>query len=158
LDAKTPLLRKLRDLYALGMRNQLGGVYHCSSLSYELLMLACDEFLPCSYIKNDVKFIPLVISFCVENIGKKISIDDMASVANLSRFHFGRLFKESQGVSPGIFLNNLRMKNALKLIQTEVLSVKEISEICGFEDSSYFCKVFKKCFGTSPEKYRRGKR
>ncbi len=150
------LIRRLAEIYC-GGRHGIRSAYEASALGYELLMLLCEEVLPRSHLSKEPEFIERVISHCMDHIGDDISVEAMASVAGLSRFHFSRLFRRSQGVSPGAFLINLRMKQALRLIQTEALSVKEISGICGFKDPSYFCKVFRRYFEESPEKFRKGK-
>jgi AraC-like DNA-binding protein len=46
------------------------------------------------------------------------------------------------------------MKRAVRLLQTERITIKEISDRCGFSDTSYFCKVFRKEFKISPEVFR----
>jgi len=73
----------------------------------------------------------------------------MAEVAGLSRYHFSRRFQDARGVSPARFLAELRMQEAVRLIQTN-LAVNEVARRCGFRDPNYFCKAFRRSFGVSP--------
>jgi AraC-like DNA-binding protein len=57
-------------------------------------------------------------------------------------------------MAPMNFLNELRVKMAIRLLQAEKLSVKETAQRCGFEDVSYFCKVFRKYQKISPGGFR----
>ncbi|OGV39411.1 MAG: hypothetical protein A2020_09295 [Lentisphaerae bacterium GWF2_45_14] len=99
-------------------------------------------------------FIKTVVDFCMEHISDPLNVDDMAEAAGYSRYHFTRLFKKSQGMSPALFLKQLKLKQAERLLQTELLTVNEIADRCGFDDSSYFCKVFREEYGHSPGEYR----
>lgn len=71
------------------------------------------------------------------------------SVSTLQR-EFNKTFK----TSPKKYLNALRMKKAAEMLAENQLSVKEIANICGFEDEKYFSRKFKKHFGCSPKLYR----
>jgi AraC-like DNA-binding protein len=103
---------------------------------------------------NDA-IIKTVVDYCMDHISEPISVDDLAEVAGYSRYHFSRMFSASQGMSPGAFVKDLRLKHAERLLQTELMSVKEIADACGFEDDSYFCKAFRKAYKISPGEYRK---
>ena len=103
----------------------------------------------------DPKFIRQVIDHCMEHISDPITVDDLADVAGYSRYHFSRLFAASQGISPAAFVKDLRLKQAVRLLQTELMTVKEIADSCGFEDASYFCKAFRQAYKVSPGEYRK---
>jgi AraC-like DNA-binding protein len=78
----------------------------------------------------------------------------MAKCAGYSRYHFTRLFKQYMGNSPQYFMNELRIRMAVRFLQTEQLSIKEIAQRCGFDDVSYFCKIFRKFQKVSPNEFR----
>lgn len=100
-------------------------------------------------------FIRNVIEYAMQNMSKPIGIEELAKVAEYSRFHFSRVFHEWYGKSPSDFLREIRLQRAVRLLQTEMISVGDISVRCGFRDPSYFCKVFRKEFGVSPETFRK---
>lgn len=99
-----------------------------------------------------------VIDFAVENFHEKIGVEEMAEISGMSRYHFSRLFSVYTGKSPGKFLRHLRLKKALRLLQFELVSVKELAERCGFSNQSYLCRAFKSEYGKSPSVYRRKKK
>jgi AraC-like DNA-binding protein len=74
-------------------------------------------------------------------------------------FHYDylrKLFKKEVGVSPLEYLTDLRMKSAETLLTamwTNEYSITEIAQMCGFADSLYFSRVFKKHFGCAPSNY-----
>lgn len=127
-----------------------------SALAYEFMMSLFDDFVkgPRGSI-DEPSFMKNVMDFCIKNLDKPIDVDDMAKISGYSRFHFCRIFTKYQGKPPSVFLKNLRLRHSLRLLQTELLTIKEIALKSGFQEASYFCKVFKKEFGVSPEEYRK---
>lgn len=78
-------------------------------------------------------------------------------------FHYDylrKLFKKEMGMSPLEFMTDLRMKAAEKLLTsmwTNEYSISEIAQMCGYEDSLYFSRVFKKRFGCAPSSFSKRK-
>ena len=95
-----------------------------------------------------------VHAFCRKNLDRPISVDELARVAGCSRWHFTRRFQEIEGVPPHEFIIAQKMRLAVRMLQTTAAPVKEIAMQCGFEDTSYFCKVFKHHYGMTPGGYR----
>jgi transcriptional regulator GlxA family with amidase domain len=95
-----------------------------------------------------------VEAFARANFSKPIGVDDLARVAGMSRFHFGREYRKQRGITPGKYLAALRFEQAMELLQGEALSVSEIAERCGFGNADYFSHAFRKRFGFSPTEYR----
>ena len=83
-----------------------------------------------------------------------ISVRDLARRVYLSETHFRRLFKQVFGTSPVKFIRNRRIDHACALLRTSKLSVKEISQQCGFSDTSFFSRVFRSVTGQTPASYR----
>jgi AraC-like DNA-binding protein len=95
-------------------------------------------------------------TYLKEQIARDISVQEMADFCNLSRSHFSRLFSEQMGISPRVYLEDLRLKTAMGILYNERASVKETAIRCGITDVNYFCRLFKKRFGVSPGKYKEG--
>lgn len=68
--------------------------------------------------------------------------------------YLSRLFKDETGIKFVVYLNNLRLKHALRLLETTNLKVYEIAEQVGYSNLSYFSTVFKKNFGQNPFDYK----
>jgi AraC-like DNA-binding protein/ligand-binding sensor protein len=89
-----------------------------------------------------------------ENYTRKLSLQEIADASGLSAPYFSTIFKEEMGENLSNYLNRLRVeKAATMLIETE-LTLNEIAGACGFEDQSWFSKIFKSFTSLSPGKYR----
>jgi AraC family transcriptional regulator of arabinose operon len=97
----------------------------------------------------------MVLEFINENLKRQLVIRDLATVVNLSPGRLAHLFKNEVGLSPQRYANNLRLEKAKKLLESGVLSVKEISSEIGFPNVSSFCRCFKAHYSTTPGQYRR---
>lgn len=130
-----------------------------SALAYQLVMKIADKLLLQQGDKSHTpEAIIQAIDYCLEHLHEPITVDDLANASGYSRFHFSRLFKKHQGTSPANFIRNLRLQHAIRLLQSEIISVKEVADRCGFTNDNYFCKVFRQEFGTSPNLYRNGEK
>lgn len=96
-----------------------------------------------------------VLSWIDQNIGRTISVGDLAVRAAMSERTFLRRFREATGVSPIEYLVRARIRRAVELLdaQTPKLAISEISARCGFEDSNYFTRQFRRRMGMSPSAY-----
>ena len=83
-----------------------------------------------------------------------ISLQELAGMAGLSTSHFGRAFKQSEGVSPHRYLLLCRVRHASGLLLETELALSEIAIASGFADQSHFCRQFNKLVGTTPSTYR----
>lgn len=145
------------EVLKLREENRLQSPYLVSRYAYDFIMdIFIDLNFDMSGRRDCPDFVAHVNDFCLRNLSRRIGVNEMAEVAGLSRFHFSREFSRYVGVSPAEYLHDLRMRKALSMLQTELMTVKEIAFACGFEDSSYFCKVFRSFYGNSPDAFRRG--
>jgi AraC-like DNA-binding protein len=89
-----------------------------------------------------------------ENYHRKISLKEVADMSGLSAPYFSTIFKEEMGENFSSYLNQLRVEAASRLLRETNQSLSEIAGACGFEDQSWFSKIFKSYTGLSPGKYR----
>lgn len=155
LGDDSPALAAALDICRRAAQKSLASPYQASALAYSLAMQLTQESMPVSVGKSAPAYIRKVVDFCRDHLQDPIGVDDMAKAAKLSRFHFTRQFFEARGVTPGRFLAELRLQEAIRLVQDSTLSVKDIAKRCGFSDGNYFCKVFRKSFGVSPGAFRK---
>lgn len=94
-----------------------------------------------------------VLSFIAENYGEPITLDDLAGSAGMNSRYFCRVFKSLMHQTPMEYLNYYRIESACEQLATTDRSVTEIALACGFSDSCYFGKVFKKRKGVTPSHY-----
>ena len=89
-----------------------------------------------------------------ENYTRKISLREIARASGLSAPYFSTIFKEEMGENLSNYLNRLRVEKAAAMLVTTDLPISEIAASCGFEDQSWFSKIFKNNTGLTPGKYR----
>lgn len=89
-----------------------------------------------------------------DNLGERLTIDDLARAAMFSKFHFTRVFLRVTGLSPGRFLSALRLAEAKRLLATTVISVADISHQVGYNSVGTFSARFSSSVGVSPSGYR----
>ncbi len=95
------------------------------------------------------------IEYLMDNYNEEISLQQLSQIANLSPYHFIRVFKSQTGITPYQFLIGIKIHKAMDLLKSSQLSVTEISSRCGFANPSYFAAIFKKRNGITPSRYRK---
>ena len=95
-----------------------------------------------------------VMSFILSNSQSQISLQEVAAMANLSKEAFCRFFKARTGKTFTEFLNQVRVHTATKLLQETDLPISQIAFESGFQNLSYFNRIFKKIHGQSPKDFR----
>jgi AraC family transcriptional regulator len=100
----------------------------------------------------------LAIEFMHDNFGRELALEEIASAAYLSEYHFARLFKQITGVTPHVYLANVRLERARKLLADTALPISEIASMVGYQSQSHFSKMFRSVTGITPRAYREGSR
>lgn len=95
-----------------------------------------------------------MLSYIHENYQKKISINSLMDCASISRSECFRCFHFFTGKNPIEYLNEYRLSKAACLLRETDMTITETGFTCGFSDSSYFGKMFRKKYGLSPLQYR----
>ena len=90
------------------------------------------------------------VEFMKENLDKKLTLDRIAEKTGLSKYYFLRLFKTYTGYTINTYLTLLRCDRAMQLLKSGDYTVGEVSELCGFDNRSYFSKIFKQHTGQLP--------
>lgn len=83
-----------------------------------------------------------------------ISMHDAAAAVGYSEPYFCRMFKQQFGQSFTSYLTEYRIEEAKKLLAKPTVKVKEVGVLCGYPDSNYFIKVFRRATGKNPSEYR----
>ncbi len=89
------------------------------------------------------------------NAFENLSLDELASLADMSTPTFKRKFKELIGESPGQYIKRIRLEKAADLLKGTEERVSTIAYDCGFWDPNYFSKSFHAKYGLSPMEYRK---
>ncbi len=153
----------IREVF-LSNTNYINEIEQFSSLEELSVWLNCimHRFIAYSFDFTQVKHsnvVYKVMEYVKANYSQKISLDDIARHVYLSRSYLSSMFKEETGESLFSYINKVRVEKSKLFLLDNAISLVDISSLCGFDDQSYFTKVFKKFTGVSPKKYRdsRGK-
>lgn len=103
---------------------------------------------------NNLMHLANAISFIEDHYLEPLSLEDIAGKSNISIRHLNRIFRSYYQMTPISYLQKLRLEKACHLLKNGNMSITEISYECGFNDSNYFTRQFKKTFGKSPKTYR----
>ena len=89
-----------------------------------------------------------------------LALEELAAVAGYSVFHFARMFRASTGQTPAAYVREVRMARAAQLLADAQLSfwtVAEVGAAVGYASPPAFAAAFRRVWGVSPSRYRRGK-
>lgn len=106
-------------------------------------------------ISNYQPAISKAVQWMTESLAKDISLEKIARQANLSPFHFSRIFKQATGKTLYGYLTELRIKKAAQLLKSAFVSISETASACGFSNQSHFTRSFKTRMGFTPSAYQK---
>ena len=108
------------------------------------------------FLKDDGKLIWLkcVMNLIKQKYNQTLTLDQMASSAGFSPKYFCRIFHEVTHYTPMEYLNQYRINRACEMLLDGNETVEDIAYCCGFNDMSYFIKLFKRYKNTTPLRYR----
>ncbi|MDR1471855.1 MAG: helix-turn-helix domain-containing protein [Synergistaceae bacterium] len=127
----------------------------------ELCMLLSDvmnQYIDCIFSlshKKNIEDINKAVQYIWQNYSNKITLEDAAKTVYLSPSYFCKLFQKRVGCNFNVYLNRLRIEKSKQLLLQYDLRIADIVSMVGFEDQSYFTKVFKRIAGVSPTHFRR---
>lgn len=96
-----------------------------------------------------------MLSYVHENFGQHLSVQDIAQSGKVSRTECFKLFQNILHKTPTEYLNEYRLSTAAMLLTHSQKSITDIALSCGFGDTSYFSKIFRKQYGVTPREYRK---
>ena len=159
----SPRIRHLAmDLAADMMARPQARAAHEAALS-ELMIAVIERFtpwrsFPASIRETNARLgdwrIRRVVASMRAETRRDAGLDAYAKEAGLSRAHFFRLFESTIGVPPKVYLNVVRMEQAVGAVLTQTASVSDISHQLGFAEPAHFTRFFRNHSGVSPSEFR----
>ncbi len=152
--------RTITALFDWGKKQERGYEFMLQGCLYQLMGIVYE--LGCYSEQNDIRKdtgryidrLKDVIIYIENNYTEAITLDSMAKTADLNPRYFCRFFKKLTNRSPIEYLNYYRIECACSQLKERELTITEIAHNCGFNDSSYFIKVFHNIKGITPRQYR----
>ncbi|SFL36560.1 response regulator transcription factor [Pelosinus propionicus] len=124
----------------------------------EAWMLASLDHFMDNMLENrssmNLRVINKACDYIVKNYHKNISLEEVAQTVHLSPFYFSRLFKQEKGYNFVDFLTKVRIEKAKKMLQNPDFTAVRIAAEVGYQDASYFSRVFRQTMGMTPNQYR----
>ena len=96
-----------------------------------------------------------IFNYIKDELKGDLSNKTLANVANVSEDYVGQYFKSLTGINPQDYIEYQRMEEAVSLLRTTKMSIKQIGEEVGYKDTAYFCRRFKMMFGIPAGKMRK---
>lgn len=122
------------------------------------------EFLEIIELLKNVQYqkgkscIQEIEEYLCQRYDQDIKLQDIADRFFLSREYIARKFKQETNQTIIHYLTQIRLEKAKDLLENQHLKVCDIALKVGYQNEKYFCKVFKKSLGLTPNEYRQGKR
>jgi ligand-binding sensor protein/AraC-like DNA-binding protein len=105
--------------------------------------------------KNDETILQPAYDYIDQHYKEKIRLTEMANLCNISSSYFSKLFKKENGIGFNAFINEIKLDKSIKLLENKDLPIINLSLELGYEDCSYFIRLFKKKYGVTPANYRK---
>lgn len=96
-----------------------------------------------------------IVSYIRENYEKDLNLMEVAKVFGFNYSYLSTYFHSHKGEGFSEYVNQIRVEKACQLLEEREKTIADISELVGYRDHSYFCRVFKKITGKTPSQYRR---
>ena len=118
------------------------------------LIIKISKNLLTSVYNGNSKIVSNAIKYVNSNYSKRISLKDIEDNMHVNSSYFSSLFKNEMGITFISYINQVKIDYACNLLKDSTLSIIDIALEIGFDDQSYFTKVFKKQCGMTPKEYR----
>jgi len=122
------------------------------SLTEDVKVLSSSDMR--QYTTESSQRIDDVIKYVSDNYAGNISLNDVAEIACMTTNSFCRFFKKITNKSFTQFLNEVRVRNASRLLAQEELPISEVCDVVGYKSITNFNRQFKQIMGTTPKAYR----
>jgi len=154
----TRISERIEELAAVAAGKEPGYRVEARGLFMLLvIMLAkCYSHTPeTNSVTTDLLRLGDAIAYIESNYPEKLSNDQLARLAHMTVRTFQRTFLQSMRMTPSEYIVQVRVRNAAHLLKESDFSLTRIALECGFADSSYFGRIFRRAMGVTPSEYRK---
>ena len=106
-------------------------------------------------VDNSLMHLASAMSYIEDHYLDQVTLEEIASRSELSVRHLNRIFQAYYQTTPIAYIHRLRLERACTLLKQTNRSITDIAYECGFNDSNYLTRQFKKSFGITPKAYRK---
>ena len=127
---------------------------YCAVVLYQLSQAWGAMPVPGKVNKLPPQLLERTLAYINDRLSEDISLDDLAQLCEITKFHFLRCFKASTGSSPYQYLLDRRVERAKRLLTSTHYPVGDIAHMCGFADVSGLNRTFRRATGMAPGAWR----
>lgn len=102
----------------------------------------------------EMEAIQKAVGYVRDNYDKEIQVEELVKASGFSKSYFHAAFKRCAGMPPGQLIAGLRIEKAKDLLCMTGMEIAEVGVCCGYEDSAYFSRIFRRQTGISPSAFR----
>lgn len=160
IPAHKQLLDYLKNILSMCCNQEPAFELELESILLSLWKLLYEDFLKSPEEKAYEETFHLdelryMVRFIQNHYSEKITLEEIAAAGNVCRSGCCKLFQNFLHASPIAYVINYRIHRSMELLLNTKLTVTEIAYHCGFSNTSYYIKMFKKTAGMSPLEYRK---
>ncbi|WP_068496903.1 AraC family transcriptional regulator [Paenibacillus kribbensis] len=127
-----------------------------NQIMFHQIILQLLEQMEAKYAADEQPSMERSIAYLEHHYSQKITREQLAAIAGVSRSHYSIQFKQLTGFSPNEYLSRLRVHRAKELLISGSGTLREIAQKVGYKDEFYLSRRFKQHTGASPSSYNRG--
>ncbi|MDF2152850.1 AraC family transcriptional regulator [Vibrio sp. CAU 1672] len=146
------LIQVLQELGSANSDSHTISLVVRSLLSHLMIMENAPDKLP----SRQEELFQKITKYINDHYNQALSREEVARKFHISPNYLSHIFQHQGKTSFKDYLCHKRMENALRLLELNHHRVKQISSLCGFSDSNYFCRLFKQKIGVTPSQFRAG--
>ena len=154
IEVIKPRLIALTQKSGFGSVLELISILHDLSTSRNMQTLTSATFVNENFNYNSRR-IEKAFEYMKSNYDKNITLDEIARIVNMTEVGFSRFIKKRTGKTFIDSLNDIRLGHASRFLIETTLTIAELSFRCGFNNMSYFNRIFKKRHNCTPKEFRK---
>lgn len=149
-----PTLASNQDALNRDIRDLMGSASHYGDLAVGIYTLLFDEGLNTDKRMSPEELYQCALDFIQEKYGEAISVNHVCAEIGISQTYLSRLFRKYGDTSFNVYLTQCRIEGAMKLIREHPdMRLRDVASLVGYDDSSYFSKVFHQATGRTPSQW-----
>lgn len=152
------IYQEIQKVSEVELNDKIDKIYFCRTIEeINDILISSINLMEKKFSKelfNNRHEIELIKSYIYKNYGSDLSLERLAEYIYMTPSYLSSIFKKETGMGINNFIKNYRMEKAKDMLENTNIKIKDIGNIVGYSNTSYFCQSFKEFYGLTPEKYR----
>ena len=145
------ITQNIQRLVTLYPPSHLSSFYHAKEKCVNMLNYILFELLDAAELRCDNEHVRKILYYIEEHITEELTLQTISQVVNLSREYTSYIFKRETGKTLTAYVNERKLLLAKEMIQGGEMSLTDVADYLGYENYSYFCRIFKRYLETTPK-------